>query len=294
MEERNLEMDDDGKIKFRKSGALPHEEDTEGNEIVIDVPDFDRYAPESNKVGLTEEELAEKAAAQERRALGKRQEAEKLLGEAEELFVKGDLDGAGEKYLDSAALFGEDWRAWFGVVRVQTKDFTDFSEIYDCEKAYDKAFRRMPAEDKAVLAEKYVPSMESMISGNAEKIRSLEEKDEKERESEREETEKAFSKSRIFLIIFGTLFVLFAAAAITLSFFVYSVPGKQIFGLAIGCGVAAIVLMFVSVYSLKKFLLAFFAYRANRTAGTTEWGKQAALLRENTDLIQSVIDDFKA
>ena len=43
MEERNLELDDDGKIKLRKRSegdvaeALPEEE---GDGIVLDVPDF--------------------------------------------------------------------------------------------------------------------------------------------------------------------------------------------------------------------------------------------------------------
>ena len=36
-----------------------------------------------------------------------------------------------------------------------------FSGIYDCEQAYDKAFRRMEAEDRAQLAEKYVPKLEA-------------------------------------------------------------------------------------------------------------------------------------
>lgn len=65
----------------------------------------------------------------------------------------------GEKYLDSAALYGANWRPWFGVVRVQTKDFTDFAGIYDCENAYERAFKRMPKAEREALAEKYVPSL---------------------------------------------------------------------------------------------------------------------------------------
>ena len=111
MEERNLEMDDDGKIKLRKSSSvLPEEKAEEEGEIVIDVPDFEQFKSEDNRVGLSEEELAAKAAARERQSLDKKEQAEALFFEAEKLFAEGDADGAGEKYLDSAALYGADWR----------------------------------------------------------------------------------------------------------------------------------------------------------------------------------------
>lgn len=54
MEERNLEFDDDGKIKLRKGGALPVGEEGEDGEIVIDIPDLG-------------EEEEDPAAAEERR-----------------------------------------------------------------------------------------------------------------------------------------------------------------------------------------------------------------------------------
>ena len=40
MEERNLELDDDGKIRLKKSGASPDDEGADEDEIVIRVPDF--------------------------------------------------------------------------------------------------------------------------------------------------------------------------------------------------------------------------------------------------------------
>ena len=44
MEERNLEFDDDGKIKIRKTGdVLPGESAENADDIIIEIPDFDGF-----------------------------------------------------------------------------------------------------------------------------------------------------------------------------------------------------------------------------------------------------------
>ena len=157
MEERNLELDDDGKIKLRKRSegdvaeALPEEE---GDGIVLDVPDFKEFEEEKDD---GDDRLVQGSEAWEEELRRRKAESEKVYEAGEALFAAGDYDGAGEKFLDSAALYGANWRPWFGVVRVQTKDFTDFTGIYDCENAYERAFKRMPKAERAKLAEKYVP-----------------------------------------------------------------------------------------------------------------------------------------
>ena len=131
MEERNLELDDDGKIKLRKNREdfLSQEKEEEDDSIVLEVPDFKDFESEDDRVGLSDEAYAAKAKEREEKAAERKSAAEKLLDEADALFEAGDLVGAGEKYLDSAAEYGADWRPWFGVVRVQTKDLTDCHEI---------------------------------------------------------------------------------------------------------------------------------------------------------------------
>lgn len=114
------------------------EEDDDG--IVLDVPDLKGFEEEKEE---DDERLVQGSDAWEAELRRRKAESEKVFGEGEALFAAGDYDGAGEKYLDSAALYGANWRPWFGVVRVQTKDFTDFAGIYDCENAYERAFKRM-------------------------------------------------------------------------------------------------------------------------------------------------------
>lgn len=294
MEERNLEMDDDGKIKLRKSSSvLPEEKAEEEGEIVIDVPDFEQFKSEDNRVGLSEEELAAKAAARERQSLDKKEQAEALFFEAEKLFAEGDADGAGEKYLDSAALYGADWRPWFGVVRVQTKDFTNFTEIYDCEKAYEKAFRRMPEAERASLAEKYVPSMERTVREAKEKAEKLSAQDENQRQEERGEIVRTFRTRRLRLILSASLFALFLIAACVLFSFMYRTPGWGIPAAAAVCTGLAVIGLCFTAYFLKKFLLANRARRENALPLTTEAGVEAAHLKEYAELVQSVVDDFK-
>ena len=129
MEERNLELDDDGKIRLKKSGASPDDEGADEDEIVIRVPDFPGLE-EEEKENTSEEELLRRSSEREKQNAERKEKAEKLYLEAEDLYQKGELDAAGEKYLDSAAMYGADWRPWFGVVRVQTRDFTDFSGAF--------------------------------------------------------------------------------------------------------------------------------------------------------------------
>ena len=287
MEERNLEFDDDGKIKLRKGGALPVGEEGEDGEIVIDIPDLG-------------EEEEDPAAAEERRKAAleqsrkeRRTRAEQAFDEAEELFAAGDYDGAGEKYLDSASLNGADWRPWFGVVRVQTRDLTDFSGIYDCEQAYDKAFRRMSAEDRAALAEKYLPSMEGEIARAEKEAAEFAEKDKAEREAVRPGLEKEAHDRTVLAIVFVALFAAFAVAGGVLASFISAVRGMGILIPAIVCIAAAVVLLFFAAWAVKKFISARLALAKNARAGTTRSGKKAAELSEYAELVRSVADDFR-
>lgn len=294
MEERNLELDDDGKIKLKKNREdfLSDAAEDAGDDIVIEVPDFEAFREEDNKVGLSAEELAEKAKEREALAEERKSTAEKLLEEADKLFDAGDLDGAGEKYLDSAAEYAADWRPWFGVVRVETKDLTDFKNIYDCQKAYERALRRMSGQERKSIAERYVPSMERIVSESAAQAEALEKQDDAERAAARGAVRSEYKARTRNFVIFGALFALFAIAGGVLASFISSVRGMQILIPAVICIAAAVVLLFCTAWSLRKFIYAGSAQAANGRAGTTQAGKESAKLREYAELVQSIIDDF--
>jgi len=185
MEERNMQLDDDGKIKIRKSGEVLPETESTGDEIVLDVPDFEEFKEEDTSVGLSGDELAEKNELYEKYQAEKKVEADKIFEQAEELFAQGDLEGAGEKYLDSVAMHGGNWRAWFGIVRVQTKDLTEFEGIYDCQNAYNRAIKKAGVEGKAELKERYGASLEKKIFENDERATQLEKVDTEYRASKK-------------------------------------------------------------------------------------------------------------
>ena len=185
MEERNLELDDDGKIRIRTGGALPQEgEREEDGEIVIETPAFEGESAEKSEQ-YSEEDYLRRRAAREQEESARRDRARALCEEGEALLADGKYDEAGVCFLDSAALGGSDWRPWFGVVRVHTRDLTDFSQVYDCEQAYDKALRRMSREARAAIAERYVPSLRAQADALAEQSAALSEQDERERTDER-------------------------------------------------------------------------------------------------------------
>lgn len=288
MEERELEFDDDGKIKVRKGGSLPEEGAAgEGDEIVIEVHDFDDEAESP-----TEEEELRRAAIEEERA-DRRARAAQAFEEAEQLFAAGDLDAAGEKYLDSAALNGADWRPWFGVVRVQTRDFTDFSGIYECERAYDKAFRRMPADARAALAEKYVPDLSRRADECAARHEVLTEEDNRLRAEAHPAAVRADRRYTFLFSFFTVLFALCVIAGSCLVPFVRSVPGNGILIPAIICFSAAAVLLIAVVIFFVRFLRARTKLRHNNRAGTTPAGEEARVLAETEELIRSIIDDLQ-
>ena len=296
MEERNLELDDDGKIKLKKNGedflsdaAVPEDAD----DIVIEVPDFEGFREENGRVGLSDEELAAKAQEREERTAARKGTAEKLLEEADSLFEAGDLIGAGEKYLDSAAEYAADWRPWFGVVRVQTKDFTDFSEIYDCQNAYDRALRRMGEKERASLAEKYVPSMERIVSQSEEKADALEQEDAAIREAKLPAARTEFKALGVRLIVFAALFAVFTVVCAVTATLIGRVRSALILIPPIACGVIAVACLFIAAVYLKKFLAARSAYRAAQLPLTSPAGRECAKLREYAELVQSVIDDFQ-
>ena len=188
MEERNMQLDDDGKIKMRKNREdfLDHPEKEDDEEIVIDVPDFAGFREEDDNVGLSGDELSAKNQLYEQYVAEKKAQAEKIFEQAEALFAAGELESAGEKYLDSVAVHGGNWKAWFGVVRVQTKDMTDFSGIYDCQNAYNRALKRAGKAGKEELAATYDARLKQKIAENAEEAETLEEADAAYRASKRD------------------------------------------------------------------------------------------------------------
>lgn len=294
MEERNLELDDDGKIKLKKTKAvLGAGNSQEESDIVIEIPDFDGFRNEDDGGTEADNALARRSLDREKQRESRKARAQAMYEEAEKLFAQGDLDGAGEKYLDSAALYGADWHSWFGVVKVQTKDFTDFSGIYDCEQAYDKAFRRMEAEDRALLAEKYVPQLEEKAAECAAASERLNQADEREREAARPRIQSGFRQARNRFVLFTVLFVVFAAAALALAPFVRSVPNASILIPCIVCAVAALALLVVAAAFLRIFVYANGERSRNMRAGTTAAGMQARVQAETEELIRSIIDDLK-
>lgn len=297
MEERNLELDDDGKIKLRKrSDALGDEQPSEGDasdDIILDIPDFKGFGEENEDGAVSDEELLRRRQEREEEEQRRKNRAKELFAEGEELFAQGDLDGAGEKFLDSAASYSADWRPWFGVVRVQTKDLTDFTSIYDCEQAYDKALRRMRPEDKAALAEKYAASLEKMAEENAQDSADFTAQDTKEREEARPKIQAEYKKSLKFLIVNAVIFAVFLIASCSLAPFVNTVQGMQILIPAIICGVLAIVFLAVTAVFLRRFLATRFALVKNRRAGTTAAGEQARIHAETEELIRSILEDLQ-
>lgn len=289
MEERELDLDDDGKIKVRRAGALPGEDAGSEDEIVIEMHDFD---DEQGQEPPGEAEELRRAAIAEERA-DRRARAAQALGEAEALFDAGDLDAAGEKFLDSAALNGADWRAWFGVVRVQTRDLTDFSGIYECERAYDKALRRMPADARAALAKKYVPDLTRRADECAARHEVLTEEDNRLRAEAHPAAVRADRLYTFLFSFFTVLFALFVIAGSCLVPFVRSIPGNGILIAAILCFAVAAALLAVVIVFFVRFLQARTALRHNNRAGTTPAGEEARVLAETEELVRSIIDDLE-
>ena len=296
MEERNMQLDDDGKIKMRKIREAVSDGDSEASdeEIVIDVPDFAGFREEDENVGLSGDELAEKNELYEQYVANQKAEAEKIFSEAEKLYEAGELENAGEKYLDSVAAHGGNWRAWFGIVRVQTKDLTDFSEIYDCQNAYNRALKRAGKAGKAELFERYGARLKAKIEDNAKSAQTLEQADEAYRSSRRDGLSAAMSKSRRPLIIFCVCFICALILGIVLSALINTVSGVQILIPALIVDAGAVILLVVSLVSFRKFYTARLAWRKNESNTSTEEGKKAAALRAENELIQSIIDDFNS
>lgn len=292
MEERNLELDDDGKIKLRKRNEgdvavdLP-EEDDDG--IVLDVPDLKGFEEEKEE---DDERLVQGSDAWEAELRRRKAESEKVFGEGEALFAAGDYDGAGEKYLDSAALYGANWRPWFGVVRVQTKDFTDFAGIYDCENAYDRAFKRMPKAEREALAEKYVPSLTVRAEECGRAREKFTAEDVQQREGARESIERAYVGARKVLIIAVAVFAVFLAAGCILAPFVNAVPDVRFLVPCIVCFALAVASAAYLAVVLRRFVSARKSLTRNRRAGTTAAGEQARIYAEEEELIRSIIEDF--
>lgn len=295
MEERNLELDDDGKIRIRKnSQVLPEEgeEPLSDDGIVIDVPDFKGFGEENEGGAVSDEELVRRSEERERERAGRKALALQTYEEAEELFRRGDLDGAGEKYLDSASLYGGDWRAWFGVVRVQTKDFTDFSGIYDCEQAYDKAFRRMTADDRRALADHYAGGLRERAAQLAEEQKRLSEEDARRREEERPAVIAACNKAAGLFACFLILFAAFIAAGCVFASLVYDYEGNTFLALTIVSFAVALGLFVPVVAFGKRLVHARIARTKNLRAGTTEAGEKARICAEEEELILSIVEDM--
>ena len=296
MEERNMQLDDDGKIKMRKNREdfLDHPEKEDDEEIVIDVPDFAGFREEDDNVGLSGDELSAKNQLYEQYVAEKKAQAEKIFEQAEALFAAGELESAGEKYLDSVAVHGGDWKAWFGVVRVQTKDMTDFSGIYDCQNAYNRALKRAGKAGKEELAATYDARLKQKIAENAEEAETLEEADAAYRASKRDGLSAALEASKKPFYLSLVCFAVALVAGIVLTCLINTVSGVQILIPAMILDAAAAVALVVSLVFFRNFHFARLAYKKNESSLSTEEGRAAAELRSENELIQSIIDDFHA
>lgn len=292
MEERNMQLDDDGKIKIRKSGEVLPETESTGDEIVLDVPDFEEFKEEDTSVGLSGDELAEKNELYEKYQAEKKVEADKIFEQAEELFAQGDLEGAGEKYLDSVAMHGGNWRAWFGIVRVQTKDLTEFEGIYDCQNAYNRAIKKAGAEGKAELKERYGASLEKKIFENDERATQLEKVDTEYRASKKDGLVERLKNTKRPLAISLLACIVVLIAGIVLTSLINTVSGIQILVPAIIVDVLAGILAVVTLVFLRNFNLARMAYNKNESNLSTAEGREANELRAENELLQSILDDF--
>lgn len=293
MEERNLELDDDGKIRIRTGGALPQEgEREEDGEIVIETPAFEGESAEKSEQ-YSEEDYLRRRAAREQEESARRDRARALCEEGEALLADGKYDEAGVCFLDSAALGGSDWRPWFGVVRVHTRDLTDFSQVYDCEQAYDKALRRMSREARAAIAERYVPSLRAQADALAEQSAALSEQDERERKEAEPACRSEAHASAVRFFTAAALFGVFLIAAAVLWPLINSVEGVVILVPAIVCSVFAVGLLVPAALFCQQYVLARIACARNRRAGSTDAGEQARILAERAEVIRSVIEDFE-
>ncbi len=295
MEERNLELDDDGKIKIKKTTqVLPDGEgstDVSVDDIVINLPEFKGFGEETEDT-VSDEELVRRSEERERERANRKALAERMYEEAEALFAKGELDAAGEKFLDSASLNGGDWRAWFGVVRVQTKDLTEFSAIYDCEQAYDKAFRRMSAEDRRGLAEKYVERLRARAEVCAKEHERLSAEDARLREEQRPAIGRHYQRTMAVFVCVLLFFIGFVVAGGIFAGQVYNYEGSTFLVLSIVSFAFALGLFVILAVYAKRLVLARIARTKNARAGTTEAGEQARVYAEEEELLLSIIEDM--
>ena len=246
MEERTLELDDDGKIRLRRTGEEAGE--VSADDIVIDIPDYK---------GFEEEEAGARFLAREgeRRRAG----AQAMLAEADELFAAGDLPGAGEKYLDCAALDRADWRPWFGVVRVHTKDLTDFSGFGECSRAFEKAVRRMGEAGRKEVAARYGEQLSLRAEECGMRARAQAAADEEKRAAERPQVMRAYGRALRSFAVVAALFLAFAVASAVLFPLIDAVPGYQVLIAAVVCGAAALVLLVAAAALGRRFWRAFSA-----------------------------------
>lgn len=297
MEERDLEMDDDGKIKIRKRNERNVLEgssgETEDGSIIIDIPDFGA-ADEEDGENIAAEKAAEEAqrAAWEEQLRARKNKSLQIVEEAEKLYRAGEFDAAGEKFLDGATTYNGNWRAWFGVVRVHTKDLTDFSDVYECEQAYDKAFRYMPKTERAELSGKYVPALAARAEICAKERERFTAADVEEREGAREGIRRECSSAQKLFFAALALLAAFLVAGCVLAPLVNTVPDERFLIPCIVCfALAVAALGFFAVFA-RRFVRAKGALRKNLRAGTTEAGARAREFAEEEELIRSIIEDF--
>ena len=291
MEERNIELDDDGKIRIR-TGRGPAEDDEPLREGEIVIETAAEEAPREDGDLYSEQEFLRRRAAREQEAQARRERARELSERGERLLSEQKFDEAGLCFLDAAEQNAADWRAWFGVVRAHTRGMTDFSQIYDCEQAYDKALRRMSAQDRAQIAAQYAPSLEAQAGELEAESAALAEQDARERAAAEPACKQFARRSGIRLAVFGALFVLFAVAAAALWPFIHAVAGAGILISAIVCTAFAAAMFFPAAVFVKYYAFARSALAKTRRSGTTPSGVRGAELAARAEIIRSIVRDF--
>lgn len=296
MEERTLDDDIEKGLKLRKKEELEgeavtdeaaEEEQTEGGDIVLDIPVVDEENEEL--ADMTPEQAAAYIKQREEEQAKLLEQKDDLKAEAAAAEKEGENDRAEELYYNILELDPADLTANVGYARKITKDFSDYEDFDSVKEIYEKGVYNAEEDFTAAIKDTCGDNIRAEIGALKGEEAELSKKVEEKRASRRDAFKadyktklKLFLRSLIIFVVFATLTVIFALN-------IASVKTSTFLVLTIVFGVISFVWLVLLLIDTNKFSTAAHRVKENERDRATKDGKALIALREKIEFLENIV-----
>ena len=285
-EERLIDDDKDRKYKIRINENGEEELVVIDNEEEEEVPVYGVVTDEDE--GLTEEQIAQNAAKRREAALRK---AEEYKAAAREKMEEGDFEGAQYSLTEAAELTEYDGELYYLQLKAYSRGMTNFLDLQKCVDAAAGVREYSDGEQKEELLSLSEP-LQARIKQFEEQYKKLNEENERGKAERRETFADAKKRAAIVFGCTAVPFVALFVLAIVFSSMMFSDLSEIYIVLTIAFSIAAVIALFVTIFTFYRFWSANRKVKLNEMDEATKIGREFISCSEELENLKGIYSSF--